>query len=248
MTTTRSDSERASSWSCVTYTVVIPSWRWMARISLRRTIRILASSADNGSSSSRTWGSIASARASATRCCCPPDICHGKRSARPSRWISSSNSPTRLVISAFGRLRTLSPKTMLSATDMFGNRAYDWKTMPTLRWFGLRYVMSVPSTTIVPAVGFSNPAIIRSVVVLPQPDGPRNETNSPRTASRLKSSTATVPPGNVFWTPVSVRNPMVGLVLLAGAGDDDAAPRTAADERDEDHRHPGQGEADDRRG
>ena len=87
---------------------------------------------------------------------------------------------------------------------MFGNSAYDWKTMPTLRWFGLRYVMSVPSTTIVPAVGFSKPAIIRSVVVLPQPDGPRNETNSPRTASRLKSSTATVPPGKVFWTPVSV--------------------------------------------
>jgi hypothetical protein len=63
---------------------------------------------------------------------------------------------------------------------MFGKSAYDWKTMPTLRWFGARYVMSVPSTTIVPAVGFSNPAIIRSVVVLPQPDGPRNETNSPR--------------------------------------------------------------------
>ena len=76
--------------------------------------------------------------------------------------------------------------------------------------------MSVPSTTIVPAVGFSNPAIIRRVVVLPQPDGPRNDTNSPRTASRLKSSTATVPPGNVFWTPVSVRNDMVGLVLLSG--------------------------------
>ena len=25
---------------------------------------------------------------------------------------------------------------MLSATVMFGNRAYDWKTMPTWRWFG----------------------------------------------------------------------------------------------------------------
>ena len=48
-----------------------------ARISLRRTIRILASSADRGSSRSRTWGSMASARASATRCCWPPDICYG---------------------------------------------------------------------------------------------------------------------------------------------------------------------------
>ncbi len=39
-------------------------------------------------------------------------------------------------MSAFGRLRTLSPKPMLSATDMFGKSAYDWKTIPTLRWFG----------------------------------------------------------------------------------------------------------------
>ena len=43
---------------------------------------------------------------------------------------------TRLSMSAFGRLRTLSPKPMLSATVMFGKRAYDWKTIPTLRWFG----------------------------------------------------------------------------------------------------------------
>ncbi len=30
---------------------------------------------------------MARARASATRCCCPPDSCHGNRSPRPSRWI-----------------------------------------------------------------------------------------------------------------------------------------------------------------
>ena len=59
--------------------------------------------------------------------------------------------------------------------------------MPTLRWFGGRWVMSSPSIVIVPAVGCSKPAIMRSVVVLPQPDGPRNETNSPRSAARLKS-------------------------------------------------------------
>ena len=68
---------------------------------------------------------------------------------------------------------------MLPATVMFGNSAYDWKTIPTLRWFGGLSVMSLPSTVIVPAVGRSKPPIIRSVVVLPQPDGPRNETNSP---------------------------------------------------------------------
>ena len=57
----------------------------------------------------------------------------------------------------------------------------------------------------VPRVGCSNPAIIRRVVVLPQPDGPRNDTNSPVSIPRLKSWTATVPPGNCFWMPVRVR-------------------------------------------
>ena len=52
--------------------------------------------------------------------------------------------------------------------------------------------MSSPSIRIAPAVGISKPAIIRSVVVLPQPLGPRNETNSPCSTARSKSSTATV--------------------------------------------------------
>ena len=34
------------------------------------------------------------------------------------------------------------------------------------------------------------PAIIRSVVVLPQPEGPRSETNSPGASDREKSLTA----------------------------------------------------------
>ena len=39
---------------------------------------------------------------------------------------------------------------------------------------------------IVPEVGISKPATMRRVVVLPQPDGPRNETNSPRSTARSK--------------------------------------------------------------
>ncbi len=56
--------------------------------------------------------------------------------------------------------------------------------MPTLRWLGRRRVMSLPSIRIAPAVGTSKPATMRSVVVLPQPEGPRNEMNSPRSTSR----------------------------------------------------------------
>src|SRR5215203_3801024 len=66
--------------------------------------------------------------------------------------------------------------------------------MPTLRWLGFSLVMSLPPTTIVPALGSSKPATMRNTVVLPQPDGPRKETNSPRSTSRLKSSTTVVAP------------------------------------------------------
>ena len=44
--------------------------------------------------------------------------------------------------------------------------------MLTLRLCGGTPDMSAPSSMILPAVGCSKPAISRSVVVLPQPDGP----------------------------------------------------------------------------
>src|SRR5689334_10804301 len=51
-----------------------------------------------------------------------------------------------------------------------------------------------PSTSMVPLVGAMKPAIMRRVVVLPQPDGPSSETSSPSSSARLKSSTAVTPP------------------------------------------------------
>ncbi len=56
--------------------------------------------------------------------------------------------------------------------------------MPILRWLGLRLVTSDPPIRIWPELGVSNPAIIRRIVVLPQPDGPRKETNSPESTAR----------------------------------------------------------------
>ncbi len=47
-----------------------------------------------------------------------------------------------------------------------------------------------PSISMVPAVGSRNPAIILSVVVLPHPEGPSSETNSPSSSARVKSFTA----------------------------------------------------------
>ncbi len=57
----------------------------------------------------------------------------------------------------------------------------------------------------VPSVGSSNPASMRSVVVLPQPDGPSSEKNSPSAISRLTWSTATCSPKRLvtFWIPIA---------------------------------------------
>ena len=67
---------------------------------------------------------------------------------------------------------------MLSRTDMCGKSAYAWKTMLTGALAAGTYVTSAPSSRILPLVGSSKPAIIRNVVVLPQPEGPRSEKNS----------------------------------------------------------------------
>ena len=56
-----------------------------------------------------------------------------------------------------------------------------------------------------PVVMSSSPAIIRRLVVLPQPDGPTKTMNSPSWISRLKSSTAvTSPYFFVTWSKVTV--------------------------------------------
>src|SRR5262245_66271244 len=101
--------------------------------------------------------------------------------------------------------------------------------MPTFRWFGGRWVMSTPASRIAPPEGDSKPAIMRRVVVLPQPLGPRNDTNSPRSTRRSKCSTAVVW-ANFFWTPSMSRN-ATGLLrrrhLGGGADADDMDERHA---------------------
>ena len=53
---------------------------------------------------------------------------------------------------------------------------------------------SSPASSTVPLVGSSKPAIIRSVVVLPEPEGPSIVKNSPRPISRSIPATADTPP------------------------------------------------------
>src|SRR3954452_8767739 len=67
-----------------------------------------------------------------------------------------------------------------------------------------------------PAVGSSKPAIIRSVVVFPDPDGPSIEKNSPSRTSRSTPATAMTSPKR-FSTPMR-RTATGGGVFVGGAG------------------------------
>src|SRR4051794_31221846 len=71
---------------------------------------------------------------------------------------------------------------------------------------------------------------MRSAVVLPQPDGPTNTTNSPSCTSRFKSETASVPSPYVFVTSSNVI-PAIGL-LLYRAGRDVHDPALEDEEQD----------------
>src|SRR5262249_43657079 len=72
--------------------------------------------------------------------------------------------------------------------------------MATLRRSGFSAFMRRPAITTSPALAHSSPAIIRKVVVLPQPEGPSRHTTSPAATSRSTSRTATkLPKRFVSW-------------------------------------------------
>ncbi len=89
--------------------------------------------------------------------------------------------------------------------------------MFTGRRSGGSSVMSRSRSRIRPAVGSSKPPIIRRVVVLPQPDGPSSEKNSPACTSNETPSTARTTPkrfsrsmrrisaGAPLWTVIGTR-------------------------------------------
>src|SRR2546428_2743417 len=71
------------------------------------------------------------------------------------------------------------------------------------RLYGGRLRIDRPASRMSPRVGTSNPASIISVVVFPEPDGPRSVRNSPRRMSRFRSSMTSVWPSNVLSTPTN---------------------------------------------
>ena len=105
------------------------------RRSSRSTSRVLAlSRLPVGSSASSRLGSLASARASATRCCSPPDSRAGAAPALSVMPSSASSSSRRLPAPAAAVAPASSAgSSTLSATVIVDSRLKNWNTKPTCR-------------------------------------------------------------------------------------------------------------------
>jgi hypothetical protein len=91
------------------------------------------------------------------------------------------------------RRRIFSGKATFWAAVICGKSASFWKTMPIERLCGGTALTAQPLMKISPLVGSRKPAINRSKVVFPEPDGPRIVRNFPCARSKEASRTACTP-------------------------------------------------------
>ena len=75
---------------------------------------------------------------------------------------------------------------------------------PTVRAGWSSFMYDVPITVAWPDVGRASARIIRSVVVLPAPFGPRNPVTAPSRTENDRWSTATTPPYRLVSSTVSI--------------------------------------------
>ena len=208
---TRSPSANASPTSCVTCTTVSDSRSNRSRRSSCRRRRSGPSSEPSGSSSSRTSGRVASARASATRCASPPERVVTTRFSAPARPTSSSASVTRERRACSSSPATFGPNPTLPATSRWGKSAASWNTSPTPRRYGGTSVTSRSSRSTRPVVGGWSPATTRRSVDFPEPLGPSTANRSPEatsteTSSRIRAPARVTPtPSRASFTSDAVR-------------------------------------------
>ena len=139
-------------------------------------------------------GSTASARAIATRWHWPPESSSIRFSAKPGSATSSNSSSASRRLWALATPRTSRPKATFSHTRIEGKSARFcarfWMTSAVGRWAGPTPRTSRPSIRITPSLGSTKPETSRRIVVLPQPEGPRIEKNSPGRTVRSTKRTA----------------------------------------------------------
>src|SRR5690606_33624712 len=197
---TWSEMSRANVISWVTHSMVMSVLRAMSRSTSSTPATSSGSSAEVTSSSSSTWGRMASARAIATRCCWPPDRCVGYASHLSGSPTSSSSSRARASASSLDRPRTVTgASVMLRSTFMFGKRLNCWKTIPIFlrtsrTCFSGAGNNCSPSTVTVPSSGFTRVISRRRMVVLPEPDGPIRVTCLPASTEKSSRSSTVLSP------------------------------------------------------
>src|ERR1700730_475492 len=118
---------------------------------------------------------------------------------------------------------------MLARTFMCGYSANSWNTNAMSRCDARLNVTSSSPSRMRPDVGNSRPAIMRSVVVLPQPEGPSRQKNSPLRTVNVESRTAVKSP-NAFWR-CSMRISAIDLVRELRNDHEQRGPGQRRDER-----------------
>jgi hypothetical protein len=141
-----------------------------------------------------------SRRASATRCCMPPERWRGYVCSKPLRPTRSSSSYAWRSVPLSNLLPSVGGSSAFWSAVRHGSSVGRWNISATSC---LGSVTSRPLTEMLPSLSGMRPAMRRSSVDLPQPLGPTIETNSPGVASKLTWSTARTPPSNCLTASVT---------------------------------------------
>ena len=168
----------------------MPSLRCSARISCRISARSCASRLDSGSSMRHTGASLMIARPSATRCCWPPESCDGLRAseARQPEEVGDARE-ARLAVRARTRAARAG-RTGCSRPPSGAGTARSSGTPSRCCAWPAAAVTSRSPIRMRPPSAVSRPAMRRSVVDLPQPEGPSSTLSVPSPSANEMPSTA----------------------------------------------------------
>src|SRR5882757_8891723 len=191
-TATRLASDMMTSMMCSTMTSVMPE-RWMSRTRSMASWTSRCVSPAMASSSSRTLGSVASARAISSRL--RPGVPNDRAGASASLLMPTRSSTARDLVSASARwgVRRNAPIITFSSTDMPSNVCGTWKVRARprcARASGVKLVMSWPSNKTWPDVDNRSPVRQLKKVDLPAPFGPIRPRMPPCSSVTEAASTA----------------------------------------------------------
>ena len=207
---------RALAISWVIEMAVAPSLCTQSTISPSITAPMMGSSPVVGSSKNSKSGAAATARASATRFCMPPDSSAGERSptlAASPTWASTSAALSRAARRVM-RFCAKSLKQTFSQTGRLSNSAPFWNSMPMRSISAARSrrdsaATSRPSIRMRPASGVISPRMHFSITDLPLPEPP-STTSEELAATAISTPSSTLLPAKLLHTPSRVTVSVIG--------------------------------------